>query len=889
MDKERFSLLLLEPGEIYFEELSVFLCEETSIKNKNIETEKNQLGRLKICSKSLVFDPKDLSKPLIKIPFKECAEIRKIDDRHLRWLLSSEKNVITISCNQYIEMLEGNILAPYVFKNVKKTFFFLLNYANIEVCLRQISQLYRASTLPVLEQSQMIAAIERGRQAKVQFDPVWFEDLYEKVVMEIVGNKITPLVVNPGRILLTTSTLYFQPFNTIEPHFYLKIPLKEIKSVIQRRFLLRQVGLEVYCREDCEVKYLYLVLNTQTERDKLYNEIMIQPSLELDESNQEKITLLWQNGVLSNYDYLLYLNSLADRTFNDLTQYPVFPWVIADYSSQNLDLDNPETYRDLSKPVGALNPERFSKLKERYEEMPHPRFLYGSHYSTPGFVLFYLVRKFPHYMLCLQNGRFDHPDRMFNSIPDVWRNVLTNMSDFKELVPEFYDDKTNGDFLENRLGINFGYRSDGSRVGNVILPPWAKDVTDFISKMRQALESNYVSANLHHWIDLIFGYKQSGKEAENAHNLFYYLCYEGAVDLDSVSDWSQRHGLEVQIMEFGQIPKQIFTKPHPQRTCIYKIEKPLSCTKIGKEAAKKGWTIKAKNVITSHKEAVTAIAFTEQYSEKCIVSVGHDSLLKIHSVKDLCQQRSVALSNMPLSSVLVLPDGKTVMAGCWDCSIIIYDVEFGKVLDQVLGHEDAVSCLIWGSKKGILVSGSWDCSVSVWRAQFPYTNIKPASSLLARLEHDTKVTAVSIDHNNEHIASGTDDGDIFLWSLDSRSIIQRLPGHSSTVNDIAFNPDGTKLVSCSDDRSFRVYDTTAGIQVFTKTVDEELKCLALNGAVFLLGGSHGTLFLWDLIDVTLIQQEKKHNGAVLAVNILENENSVVTGSDDHKLVIWSLL
>lgn len=47
------------------------------------------------------------------------------------------------------------------------------------------------------------------------------------------------------------------------------------------------------------------------------------------------------------------------------------------------------------------------------------------------------------------------------------------MSDFKELVPEFYDDKSSGDFLENHLGINFGYRSDGTRVGDVALPPWA--------------------------------------------------------------------------------------------------------------------------------------------------------------------------------------------------------------------------------------------------------------------------------------------------------------------------------------------------------------------------------------------------------------------------------
>lgn len=43
------------------------------------------------------------------------------------------------------------------------------------------------------------------------------------------------------------------------------------------------------------------------------------------------------------------------------------------------------------------------------------------------------------------------------------------------------------------------------------------------------------------------------------------MCYEGAVDLDTIRDINDRHGLEVQIMEFGQIPKQVFTLPHPKR------------------------------------------------------------------------------------------------------------------------------------------------------------------------------------------------------------------------------------------------------------------------------------------------------------------------------------
>jgi hypothetical protein len=70
----------------------------------------------------------------------------------------------------------------------------------------------------------------------------------------------------------------------------------------------------------------------------------------------------------------------------------------------------------------------------------------------------------------------------------------------------------------------------------VELPPWASSAEEFVRIQREALESDYVSNNLNNWIDLIFGYKQRGQEAIDAHNLFYYLTYEGMVDLDAITD-----------------------------------------------------------------------------------------------------------------------------------------------------------------------------------------------------------------------------------------------------------------------------------------------------------------------------------------------------------------
>lgn len=80
----------------------------------------------------------------------------------------------------------------------------------------------------------------------------------------------------------------------------------------------------------------------------------------------------WQRREISNFDYLMALNTFAGRTFNDLTQYPVFPWILRDYESKELDLKDESIYRDLSKPIGALDQKRFEQFQDRYDSFEDP-------------------------------------------------------------------------------------------------------------------------------------------------------------------------------------------------------------------------------------------------------------------------------------------------------------------------------------------------------------------------------------------------------------------------------------------------------------------------------------------------------------------------------------
>ena len=114
------------------------------------------------------------------------------------------------------------------------------------------------------------------------------------------------------------------------------------------------------------------------------------------------LTDAWTKGYVSNFNYLLRLNAITGRSVHDPGNYPIMPWVLSNYTSQSVpDLSDSRNFRDLSKPMGALDPERLKKFIDRYDTLcagdsAIPPFMYGSHYSnTGGVVLHYLVRLRP--------------------------------------------------------------------------------------------------------------------------------------------------------------------------------------------------------------------------------------------------------------------------------------------------------------------------------------------------------------------------------------------------------------------------------------------------------------------------------------------------------------
>lgn len=895
--QERFSLLLLEFGEVYFEDFTVVYYPYT--KREEIE-ERKQHGRLKVCSHSILFDPLDIRHPVIKVCYKHCGVIKEYHDT--TGSLRSD-NCLLIKASQYAELLEGGFIGPFNFVKKDERFLFSLTYGQIETVLSKILKLYQASTRDSVDRSQLITHIVQTQHASISFNTSWLEDLHEKILVETSGERIAPLVSNPGRIMLTSSRLYFQPYNNVELEPVIKIKLSDMKQLSKRRYLLKHVGIEIFAKSG---HHIFLAFHSEEARDSLIELILIQPDVQLEDVSLDVMTNKWQNGDISNYDYLLYLNNQASRTFSDLNQYPVFPWVISDYTSDVLDLNDPTTFRDLSKPVGALNEKRLSYYKERYAAMADKPFLYGSHYSAPGYVLFYLVRQAPEYLLCLQGGKFDHPNRLFHGVARTWKNVLTDHVDLKELIPEFYQPP--GDFLLNKKGIDFGVRSDGEKIDDVILPPWASCPEDFTTKCREALECNYVSEHLNHWIDLIFGYKQKGKEAVQADNVFYYLAYEGGIDLDNITDPDQYAALEQQIREFGQIPDQLFTEPHPskkvQNAALVdpvehlninvsekcQIEQPKVQTTTTNTSLSSPWynliDVVQHHCYKLHKEEVTALKLSPDGNT--IFSVSQDKSLKIFSITERIQKRSATISNLPLSTLDVNVDGSLAVVGSWDNNVYTYSVDFGTVVNTNYAHDNSVTCVCW--KGNILATGSMDCTVKIWEISSCIQGSKISVPILkVEFDHENEITCLDIDAACKFAAVGISQGNVIIWDIENGTRIGEYEDHSPhPVHHVSFNKDGTLLLSCAADCSLKLTDILTGTVILTYSVPSIIRCFVWDDLVVVAGTEAGDVMIIELHPLPkTLTTFGKSSGAITNIDVSQDASTIVFGTTQKTIEIWT--
>ncbi|XP_053242014.1 neurobeachin isoform X4 [Podarcis raffonei] len=627
------------------------------------------------------------------------------------------------------------------------------------------------------------------------------DNLAGPVVLSTPAQLIAPVVVAKGTLSITTTEIYFEvdeedpAFKKIDPKvlaytegLHGKWMFSEIRAVFSRRYLLQNTALEVFMANRTSVMFNFP--DQATVKKVVYSlpRVGVGTSYGLPQARRislatprqlyksSNMTQRWQRREISNFEYLMFLNTIAGRTYNDLNQYPVFPWVLTNYESEELDLTLPGNFRDLSKPIGALNPKRAVFYAERYETWEDdqtPPYHYNTHYSTSTCTLCWLVRiePFTTFFLNANDGKFDHPDRTFSSVARSWRTSQRDTSDVKELIPEFY---YLPEMFVNSNGYNLGVREDEVVVNDVELPPWAKKPEDFVRINRMALESEFVSCQLHQWIDLIFGYKQRGPEAVRALNVFHYLTYEGSVNLDSITDPVLREipeayfirdpqtflltkafikAMEAQIQNFGQTPSQLLIEPHPPRSSamhlcflpqsplMFKDQMQQDVIMVLKFPSNSPVTHVAANTLPHLTiPAVVTVTCSRLFAvnrwhntvglrgapgysldQAHHLPIEMDPLIANNSGVNKRQITDLVDQSIQINAhcFVVTADNRYILiCGFWDKSFRVYSTETGKLTQIVFGHWDVVTCLARSESyiggDCYIVSGSRDATLLLW-------------------------------------------------------------------------------------------------------------------------------------------------------------------------------
>ncbi|KAM8904058.1 neurobeachin-like protein 1 isoform 2-T3 [Spinachia spinachia] len=768
----------------------------------------------------------------------------------------------------------------------------------------------------------------------------------EKLVLWEDCELVTVVDVVPGRLELTTQHIYFYDSSQEKDegvgHDF-KWPLSQIREVHLRRYNLRRSALEIFLID--QTNYF---LNFKKEvRNKVYSRMLLllrSLSLYGSRSPQELLkasglTQKWVNREISNFDYLMQLNTIAGRTYNNLAQYPVFPWILADYTSEELDLSDPRVFRDLSKPVAVLNERNAKAVREKYESFEDPtgtidRFHYGTHYSNAAGVMHYLIRVEPFTSLHiqLQSGRFDCADRQFHSIPATWQTLMDNPNDVKELIPEFFYFP---EFLENQNGFDLGrLQISKERVNDVILPKWAKSPEDFIYKHRKALESEYVSAHLHEWIDLIFGYKQRGPAAVEALNVFYYCTYEGAVDLDAITDEKERKALEGMISNFGQTPCQLLKEPHPVRLPLEEVEKRKaqldSChfSMFEHLSDLKSFFVEG---ISDNVPLVKAVvpknqshSFITQGSPDTLVTVSQNCLVGTHGwlpynknisnyftfIKDPTvfntkTQRCLSGPFAPGVEVaaglfVASHDGKLLFSGGhWDNSLRVTSLVKGKTVGQHIRHMDIVTCLSTDHCGIHLISGSRDTTCMVWQVLqqggAPVgLHPKPVQVLYG---HTDEVVSVSISTELDMAVSGSRDGTVIIHTVRRGQYMRclRPPCDSSlplSILHLAVSWEGHLLVhtclegkaTLKDKNALHLYSVN-GKHLCSELLKEQVTDMCVSGEYVVIGSEQGYLSIRNLYSLSLITEPMAMRVPVRCVSVTKEQSHILVGLEDGKLII----
>ena len=249
-------------------------------------------------------------------------------------------------------------------------------------------------------------------------------------------------------------------------------------------------------------------------------------------------------------------------------------------------------------------------------------------------------------------------------------------------------------------------------------------------------------------------------------------------------------------------------------------------------------------------------------------------------------RRRLAGHTAGIRAVAYAPDGRLALSGGLDHTLILWNLETGKIQQRIEAHTDEIRSVDISPDGRFGLSGGMDAVMILWDLS--------SGKALHRFEGHTKgVTSVAFSPDGMRAASASFDGSVIVWSLNDYGEMLRLPVNTTGVLSAAFSQDGTRLVTGgyatpAQPDGLIVWDLTTGEPVFRPTVPGTVQSAAFSPDGQRVIGSQGSrALIWRLDDVQAVPMAlDEHSLGIASVTFSPEGTRALTASGDGDVILW---
>ena len=228
---------------------------------------------------------------------------------------------------------------------------------------------------------------------------------------------------------------------------------------------------------------------------------------------------------------------------------------------------------------------------------------------------------------------------------------------------------------------------------------------------------------------------------------------------------------------------------------------------------------------------------------------------------------SVPGHSEPARCVALSRDGSQIASGSWDRSWKLWDATTGEKIFSVQGHDGQGQCICRMDKSGYCTAVDPTCG---------------------KVGHSGTVNAIAFSPSGARLATAGSDCLVILWLANGHAV-ERLEGHSKTVNAVCFSGD-RHLASGSDDKTIRVWDAFKGLILHTLS-DAHARgvsalCFSPDGRQLASAGGDKLVKLWDVEAWDEEHVLEGHDDRALALAWSPNSQQLASGGDDRSVWVW---